>query len=146
MHSQAVIGGLAFAEAKEAPADVKLSAAAAAAAAAEATPVVIVTDPEQPPKPARPSFIQEDGSIRMTYVLVGGGTASYSAMKAILSRDKDAQILIISDEDATPYARPPLSKELWLQDEAMAQTLRYKDWSGQERSCVPDYLTTLCAF
>jgi len=31
--------------------------------------------------------------------------------------------------------RPPLSKELWFSDEPdVAETLKFKDWSGKERS------------
>lgn len=55
-------------------------------------------------------------------------------MKGILARDRKAQIVIIGDEDAQPYSRPPLSKELWLQDAELAASLHYKDWAGKERS------------
>lgn len=40
-----------------------------------------------------------------SYVLVGGGTASYAAMKAIQEKEKDADILIITNEDFAPYMR-----------------------------------------
>lgn len=139
-----------MAEAAEKPAAEKPTAAEIAANVESVTVKIVSPDGVEttsvPPPPPRPAFLAEDGSIRMTYVLIGGGTASYSAMKAILSKDKNAQILIISDEDATPYARPPLSKELWVQDASMAQTLQYKDWSGQERSLFYEkdsYYTTL---
>lgn len=47
------------------------------------------------------------------YVLVGGGTASYYAVKSIISLDPKSKILIISKEEYEPYNRTPLSKELW---------------------------------
>ncbi|XP_052078132.1 apoptosis-inducing factor 1, mitochondrial-like [Mytilus californianus] len=47
------------------------------------------------------------------YLLIGAGTASHSAMRAIRLRDHKAQVLIVGDEDNNPYSRPPLSKELW---------------------------------
>ncbi|XP_063415607.1 apoptosis-inducing factor 1, mitochondrial-like isoform X2 [Mytilus trossulus] len=47
------------------------------------------------------------------YLLIGAGTASHSAMRAIRLGDHKAQVLIVGDEDNNPYSRPPLSKELW---------------------------------
>ncbi|KAL5037611.1 hypothetical protein BDV3_007279 [Batrachochytrium dendrobatidis] len=67
------------------------------------------------------------------YVLIGGGTASYSAMEAIRETQPDAQILIISEEEFVPYQRPPLSKELWFADDT-SQQLTFKDWEGNQRS------------
>eukprot|EP00842_Homolaphlyctis_polyrhiza_P003206 jgi/Hompol1/3887/HPOL_003383-RA len=66
------------------------------------------------------------------YVLVGGGTASYSAMEAIREAQPDAQILIISEEDFVPYQRPPLSKELWFSEPN--KELVYADWEGNKHS------------
>lgn len=47
------------------------------------------------------------------YVLVGGGLAGASAIEGIRSVDSQGSILLVSDEDALPYNRPPLSKSLW---------------------------------
>ena len=42
--------------------------------------------------------------IKARYLLVGGGTASFSAMKTILEKDPSADIWIISDEECMcPY-------------------------------------------
>jgi apoptosis-inducing factor 1 len=87
--------------------------------------------------PVAPPFSQ--------YVLVGAGTASYSALEAIRSKDPQAQILIIGQESHSPYQRPPLSKELWASDDA--QQLMFADWQGNNRSvyyesdgidCIPN--------
>uniref|UniRef100_A0A131YZJ1 Programmed cell death 8 (Apoptosis-inducing factor) n=1 Tax=Rhipicephalus appendiculatus TaxID=34631 RepID=A0A131YZJ1_RHIAP len=82
------------------------------------------------------------------YLLVGAGTASFSAFRAIRSADPTAKVLVIGEEPYKPYMRPPLSKELWLSDEAR-KTLSFKQWNGRERSiffehedfyCRPDQL------
>ncbi|CAN7983932.1 unnamed protein product [Ixodes hexagonus] len=67
------------------------------------------------------------------YLLVGGGTASFAAFRAIRSADPTAKVLVIGDEPYKPYMRPPLSKELWLADDA-AKQLSFKQWNGKERS------------
>jgi len=87
------------------------------------------------------------------YVLIGGGTASYSAYKAIRKNDPQAKILIVTAEDHAPYQRPPLSKELWKNEDSPSgdaapggsspstkaplstdPSLTFKDWSGQYSS------------
>lgn len=42
------------------------------------------------------------------------------------------QVLIIGEEEFTPYSRPPLSKQLWLYEDAEAtKQLKFKaSWSG----------------
>ncbi|XP_014667146.1 PREDICTED: apoptosis-inducing factor 1, mitochondrial-like [Priapulus caudatus] len=69
------------------------------------------------------------------YVLIGAGTASFAAFRAIKSKDPTAKVLVIGDEDHYPYMRPPLSKELWFSDDPRTPTtLRFKQWNGKERS------------
>lgn len=87
----------------------------------------------------------------MTYLLIGGGTASFAAFRAIKSHDPKAKVMVLSDELQTPYMRPPLSKELWLAEigsngngtkstsknnsnENDIETLTFKQWNGIERS------------
>ncbi|KAL6441304.1 hypothetical protein ACFW04_003515 [Cataglyphis niger] len=69
------------------------------------------------------------------YLLIGGGTAAFSAFRSIKSRDPKAKVLVIAQEDDFPYMRPPLSKELWFNTdkEATAQ-LRFNQWNGTQRS------------
>jgi len=70
----------------------------------------------------------------MPYVLIGGGTASFAAFRAIKSRDPTAKVLVISAEDNIPYMRPPLSKEIWQQkDLPSVDKLTFMQWNGQER-------------
>ena len=59
------------------------------------------------------------------YLIVGGGTAAYSAIRAIRKYDPAAKILVVSDEDQAPYNRTPLSKELWFANENQAKEARY---------------------
>ncbi|HEX6724371.1 MAG TPA: FAD/NAD(P)-binding oxidoreductase [Gaiella sp.] len=48
------------------------------------------------------------------YLIVGGGLTGDAACKGIRSIDADGSIGLIGDEPDPPYARPPLSKGLWL--------------------------------
>lgn len=77
----------------------------------------------------------------MQYLLVGGGTASFAAMRAIRSARPDAQVLIVGEEPALPYMRPPLSKELWREPELARaadhfEALTFRQWNGKRRSVV----------
>jgi len=47
------------------------------------------------------------------YIIVGAGAAGFSALSEILDKEPEAEVLIISAEEHYPYAKPPLSKELW---------------------------------
>lgn len=82
------------------------------------------------------------------YLLVGAGTASFSAFRAIRSADPTAKVLVIGDEPYKPYMRPPLSKELWFSEDG-PKSFSFKQWNGRERSiffehedfyCRPDEL------
>lgn len=70
------------------------------------------------------------------YLIIGGGTASFSAFRAIRQRDPKAKILVLSRELDTPYMRPPLSKELWMSEDSSKSTkatLTFKQWNGLNR-------------
>ncbi|KRZ80487.1 Apoptosis-inducing factor 1, mitochondrial [Trichinella papuae] len=72
---------------------------------------------------------------QVRYLLVGGGTASFAAARAIRGLDEEARVLIVTDESHIPYMRPPLSKELWFdKDRTLARRLRFKQWNGRERT------------
>ncbi|KAJ3360750.1 Apoptosis-inducing factor 1, mitochondrial [Allomyces javanicus] len=72
---------------------------------------------------------------RFQYVLIGGGTASYSAMLGIQEVDPTAEILIIAGERYAPYQRPPLSKELWFsEDPEVTSHLQFTNWEGKQTS------------
>ncbi|XP_010141217.1 PREDICTED: apoptosis-inducing factor 1, mitochondrial-like, partial [Buceros rhinoceros silvestris] len=63
------------------------------------------------------------------------GTAAFAAARSIRARDPGARVLIVSEDPALPYMRPPLSKELWFSDDPnVTETLRFKQWNGKERS------------
>ena len=64
------------------------------------------------------------------YLIVGGGLTGDAACKGIRSVDADGSIGLIGDEPDPPYARPPLSKGLWLgKDESSI-------WRGTEEQGV----------
>ncbi|KYR02891.1 hypothetical protein DLAC_11441 [Tieghemostelium lacteum] len=69
---------------------------------------------------------------KFKYVIVGGGTAAYNAVKKIIENDTNEEILVVSQEDTVPYKRPPLSKEIWSnEDPNLLESLEYTDWSGK---------------
>ena len=72
----------------------------------------------------------------VTFLLIGGGTSSFSAMRSIRAADPRAKVMIISEEATTPYMRPPLTKELWYAEKSKSPTgqLMFKTMSGRERS------------
>ncbi|KAF7997422.1 hypothetical protein HCN44_005993 [Aphidius gifuensis] len=79
------------------------------------------------------------------YLLIGGGTAAFSAFRSIKSHDPKAKVLVITDESDNPYMRPPLSKELWYnKDMKLATELNFKQWNGTQRSLYyepPEFYT-----
>lgn len=81
------------------------------------------------------------------YLLIGGGTAAFSAFRSIKSRDPRAKVLVISDEGDLPYMRPPLSKELWYnRDRKTTAQLLFKQWNGAQRSVFyepPEFYTQM---
>ncbi|KAJ8967863.1 hypothetical protein NQ317_017630 [Molorchus minor] len=96
-----------------------------------------------PPKKQNSSQIPND----VPYLLIGGGTASFSAFRAIKSTDPTAKVLVITNESFFPYMRPPLSKEIWFNDDKESvKKLIFKQWNGSERSLFyePDDFYTEC--
>ena len=90
-------------------------------------------------------------SLKVQYVLVGAGTASFFALRGILEVDPHAKVLIIGDEAEAPYMRTPLTKELWFQDGSQAPEggtgggLSFVDWAGHERSLFYEADSFFCA-
>ncbi|XP_053976835.1 apoptosis-inducing factor 1, mitochondrial isoform X1 [Hylaeus volcanicus] len=81
--------------------------------------------------PSTSSSIPKD----VPYLLIGGGTAAFSAFRSIKSRDPKAKVLVITEETDFPYMRPPLSKELWYNtDRKTSAELLFKQWNGIQRS------------
>ncbi|XP_020711993.2 apoptosis-inducing factor 1, mitochondrial isoform X2 [Athalia rosae] len=79
--------------------------------------------------------ISTDIPTEIPYLLIGGGTAAFSAFRSIKSRDPMAKVLVITEEGSFPYMRPPLSKELWYnKDSESTEQLKFKQWNGTDRS------------
>lgn len=103
-----------------------------------------LVDDRLPPRP-KPPVIDVNYKLppKVPYLLIGGGTASFAAFRAIKSNDPKAKVLVVTDEPYNPYMRPPLSKELWFSDDAEAvKNLKFKQWNGKERSIFfeqPDF-------
>ncbi|XP_075153932.1 apoptosis inducing factor [Haematobia irritans] len=94
--------------------------------------------PQEAPKTTPKSLPASSADLpkHVPYLIIGGGTAAFSAFRAIKSNDAKAKVLMISDEYRKPYMRPPLSKELWYtaQQGALTDDYRFKQWTGAERS------------
>src|SRR5687767_5064911 len=45
------------------------------------------------------------------YLIIGGGVAGSAAAEAIRERDREGEMLLVTQESSRPYRRPPLSKE-----------------------------------
>ena len=44
------------------------------------------------------------------------------------------QVLVIDNEGYYPYMRPPLSKEIWFNNDVEStKKLKFKQWNGSER-------------
>lgn len=100
--------------------------AAAAPAVAEETSASPATPPE-PILPDIPEYAQ--------YLLVGAGSATFAAFRAIKARDPKAKILIVGEENEIPYMRPPLSKDLWFNDDKEeVESMTFKQYNGKKRS------------
>ncbi|KAF9796923.1 hypothetical protein SFRURICE_016591 [Spodoptera frugiperda] len=107
-----------------------------------------ITDSEEPRAASAPSAVPEpepvpgDGAAfpaHVQYLLVGAGTASFAAMRAIRSARPDARVLLVGTEHELPYMRPPLSKELWREPDLAARAphldaLSFRQWNGRRRA------------
>lgn len=91
------------------------------------------TDTSQSIDPIQKSFIHNLPE-QVPYLLVGGGTASHSAMRAIRGYDPKAKVLIVSSESRNPYMRPMLSKDLWFTDQEARRNLKFGWTKGRDRS------------
>ncbi|XP_055054846.2 apoptosis-inducing factor 1, mitochondrial isoform X2 [Misgurnus anguillicaudatus] len=92
-------------------------------------------EPASAAVPPEPTAAHPDVPEHASYLLIGGGTASFAAARSIRARDPGARVLIITEESDLPYMRPPLSKELWFSDDPkVTETLHFKQWNGKERS------------
>ncbi len=58
---------------------------------------------------------------QFSYLIVGGGMAAGAAAESIRKVDADGSIAILSQESEGPYDRPPLSKDLWKDEEDRKQ-------------------------
>jgi len=51
---------------------------------------------------------------KYTYIIVGGGMTAGAAISGIREIDGNGSVLVVTEENALPYNRPPLSKKLWV--------------------------------
>ncbi|XP_030836587.1 apoptosis-inducing factor 1, mitochondrial [Strongylocentrotus purpuratus] len=132
--------------------NVSFAPTGSAAASTEAAPADTAPAGKASPADVPPPVVLPEIPEHATYLLIGAGTASFAALRAIRANDPKAKVLVVGDEEATPYMRPPLSKELWFSDDKEGvENLRFKQWNGKEKSiffepdafyCKPSELPT----
>lgn len=86
------------------------------------------------PKEAPAPKLIDDLPDEIEYLIVGGGSAAFSALRTIRARETKSKVIVVNAEDSYPYMRPPLSKELWFADHELAKDLKFKQWNEKERS------------
>lgn len=78
----------------------------------------------------------------VTYLIVGGGMTAAAAVQGIREVDKAGTMAIIAAEEARPYNRPPLSKQLWTGkktvDDIWRELPEDVDFSGGRRAVQLD--------
>ncbi|BDG03060.1 NAD(P)/FAD-dependent oxidoreductase [Anaeromyxobacter oryzae] len=75
-----------------------------------------------------------------THVIVGGGMTGHAAAAAIREKDPGARVVVLGAEPEAPYARPPLTKGLWLGKEESSVLLAPVDvdWLAGRRAVSVD--------
>jgi 3-phenylpropionate/trans-cinnamate dioxygenase ferredoxin reductase subunit len=69
----------------------------------------------------------------MTFAILGGGLAGWSAAATLRDRGYDGRIVIIANEREPPYDRPPLSKDYLRGERTRAETLlRPAPWYAEQ--------------
>ena len=80
-----------------------------------------------------PSPLIDDLPESIPYLIIGGGTSCFAAVRAIRAGDPTSKVLIISDSKQLPYMKPPLSKELWFTPPEVASSLQFRQFDGKYR-------------
>ena len=91
---------------------------------------VVVPQDEQK---AAPKLV-DDLPEQIEYLIVGGGSAAFAALRMIRARESKSKVIVVSAEDSYPYMKPPLSKELWFAEPELKKDLKYRQWNDKERS------------
>ena len=78
-------------------------------------------------------------SVKSTFVIVGAGLAGAKAAETLRSQGFDGRIVLIGDETARPYERPPLSKDYLRgeKDSRLQQFTRRVTTMPTASSCSP---------
>ena len=91
---------------------------------------VIIIYPEKPEGSRAPVMVKKDSSLdKRTFIIIGGGAAGNAAAQAMREAGFNGNILIVTQENRTPYDRPNLSKD-YLQGTAQPEwmPLRSEDF------------------
>lgn len=86
------------------------------------------TDDKQPPKQI------DDLPEQIEYLIIGGGSAAFSALRSIRANQPLSKVIVVSEENDYPYMKPPLSKELWFAEPELRKEHKFRQWNDKERS------------
>ncbi|HMF08966.1 MAG TPA: FAD/NAD(P)-binding oxidoreductase [Thermoanaerobaculia bacterium] len=67
---------------------------------------------------------------QLDYLIIGGGMAADAAARGIRELDTKGAVALVTQEDAPPYKRPPLTKGLWKGDSLDSI------WLGTDKSSI----------
>lgn len=93
---------------------------------------VIVKIPPELPSSRTPDMVKKDKNEKTTFVIIGAGAAGFAASQSMREAGFNGKIIMVTQENRTPYDRPNLSKDYLegsAQDEWMP--LRSKDFYSE---------------
>jgi NADPH-dependent 2,4-dienoyl-CoA reductase/sulfur reductase-like enzyme len=68
---------------------------------------------------------REGDERRVDHLIVGGGMTGSAAAMGVLDRAPEASLALVGAEPVPPYERPPLSKDLWQEEEPDLQAIQH---------------------
>ncbi|XP_047027846.1 apoptosis-inducing factor 1, mitochondrial-like isoform X1 [Helicoverpa zea] len=71
----------------------------------------------RPRRKMKRPYNERDIPACVQYLIIGTGAAGWAAYKAIMEHDKTAKVFFVTKEDSFPYKRPPLSKQMWFEED-----------------------------
>lgn len=76
----------------------------------------------------------EDLPEEIEFLIIGGGSAAFAALRTIRAREGKSKVIVVSEENSYPYMKPPLSKELLFAEPELKKDFKFRRWDDKERS------------
>jgi len=93
-----------------------------------------ITSTVQQEDESKKSKLIDDLPDEIEYLIIGGGSAGFAALRSIRANKPLSKVIVISDDSYYPYMKPPLSKELWFAKPELKKDLKFLQWNDKERS------------